>query len=87
MEQRECVWECALELRLEALIKSANRVLGYVCQHKIVLLHTKSNKVTGFFLFLLPLLLSFRIFNYVSVGIAGIATFAAFQEGFYISKK
>ena len=72
---------------LIAIIKIANLVVGYVRQHKIVFLHTNANKVTGFLLFLLPLLLPFRIFYYVSVVISGIATFAALQEGFYISKK
>lgn len=66
---------------LIAIIKSANLVLGYVRHHKIVFLHTKANKVTGFLLFLLPLLLPFSVFHYVSAGVAGIATFAALQEG------
>ena len=72
---------------LIAIIKIENLVAGYVCHHKIMFLHTKANKVTGFLLFLLPLLLPFRVFLYVSAGVAGIATFAALQEGFYISKK
>ena len=72
---------------LIAIIKIANLVAGYVCHHKIVFLHTKANKMTGFLLFLLPLLIPFRVFHYVSVGVAAIATFAALQEGFYISKE
>lgn len=72
---------------LIAIIKIANLVVGYVCHHKIVFLHTKANKVTGFLLFLLPLLLPFSVFHYVAVGVAGIATFAALQEGFYISRE
>lgn len=72
---------------LIAIIKAINLVLGYVCQHKIMFLHTKANKVTGFLLFLLPLLVPFKIFNYVSAGVAGIATFAALQEGFCIIRK
>ena len=43
--------------------------------------------MTGFLLFLLPLLLPFSAFHYVAAGVAGIATFAALQEGGDISKK
>lgn len=72
---------------LIVMIKGVNLVLGYVSQHKIMFLHTKANKVTGFLLFLLPLMIPCRIFHYVSAGVAAIATFAALQEGFFIRKK
>lgn len=72
---------------LIAIIKIANLVVGYVRHHKIVFLHTKANKVTGFLLFLLPLSLPFRIFHYVAAGVASITTFAALQEGFFISRE
>lgn len=72
---------------LIVMIKSINFVLGYVSQHKIMFLHIKANKVTSFFLFLLPLMIPCRIFHYVSGGVAAIATFAALQEGFFIRKK
>ncbi|MEE1342414.1 MAG: CDP-alcohol phosphatidyltransferase family protein [Lachnospiraceae bacterium] len=57
---------------LIAIIKCINLIWGYVCQHKIVFLHTKANKVTGFLLFLLPLFIPFHIFSYVSIGVASV---------------
>ena len=37
------------------LIKFANILVGYICQKKLVMLHTTANKITGFMLFILPL--------------------------------
>ena len=38
-----------------AVIKAANMISGYIIRKDIVALHTVMNKVTGLFLFLLPL--------------------------------
>lgn len=71
---------------LIVVLRGTNLVLGYVYQHKIIFLHTKANKVTGFLLFLLPLLISFSGMNYVCGVVAVVATFAALQEGYFIRK-
>ena len=44
---------------LIALLRLVNILSGFVCRKKLVLLHTKANKLTGALLFLLPLSLGF----------------------------
>lgn len=67
-----------------AIIKVVNILSGYVCQHRLVMLHTIANKVTGFLLFLLPWSFSIAAVKYVAVPVCIIATFAAIQEGHFI---
>ena len=69
------------------LIKFANILVGYICQKKLVMLHTTANKITGFMLFILPLF--FGIYNntYTAIPVCMLATVAAIQEGFYIGIK
>jgi hypothetical protein len=43
------------------------------------------NKITGFFLFLWPLTWTFTEAYYGAVAVCSIATFAAVQEGFYLT--
>ena len=47
-----------------AVIKAANMISGYIIRKDIVALHTVMNKVTGLFLFLLPLTFSFIDIKY-----------------------
>lgn len=66
------------------LMKSINVVSGWVCWHRIVLLHTTANRLTGFLLFLAPLLLLYWPLETLAVPLGIAATFAAVQEGHFI---
>ena len=68
-----------------AVIKISNIIWGYVSKKQFISLHTITNKVTGFLLFLLPLTLSFVELKYSCIAICSIATFAAVQEAVYIA--
>ena len=67
-----------------AVIKISNIIWGYVSKNQFLSLHTIMNKITGLFLFLLPLTLSFMELKYSSIAVCSIATFAAIQEGFCV---
>ena len=68
-----------------AFIKISNIIWGYVSKKQFISLHNITNKITGLLLFIFPLTLSFIELKYSSIVVCSIATFAAFQEGFYIS--
>lgn len=70
-----------------AIIKIINLVFGYVYRNKTVFLHTKANKLTGFMLFLMPLLIVLIKFDYIVVAPCMVATFAAIQECHLIKTK
>lgn len=67
-----------------ALIKAINLISGYVMRKEFVAAHTMMNKVTGIFLFLLPLTLSMIDLKYSGAFVSTVATFAAIQEGHLI---
>ena len=67
-----------------AVIKAINLISGYVMRKEIVVLHTVMNKVTGIFLFVLPLTLTFIDLKYSGAVISTLATFSAIQEGHLI---
>ena len=67
-----------------AVIKVINIVSGYVVQKQFVAIHSLMNKVTGVFLFVLPLTLSFIDLRYSAMVVCLVATFAAIQEGHFI---
>ena len=69
---------------LIALLRLVNVVSGFVRRKKLVLLHTRANKLTGALLFLLPLSLGFLNIAYTAVPICALASFAAIQEGHFI---
>ncbi|MBE6900409.1 MAG: CDP-alcohol phosphatidyltransferase family protein [Ruminococcaceae bacterium] len=68
-----------------AIIKTGSIVWGYISQKRFISLHTAMNKISGFFLFLLPLTLNFIELKYSSAAVCSAATFAAIQEGVYIA--
>ena len=75
------MWIC---MGVIAFTKVANMLSGIICHKEIVMLHTIANKLTGLFLFLLPIAI-----NWVPLEIAGgiviaVALFAAVQEGHFI---
>ena len=67
-----------------ALIKIGNIVHGFVTQKRFVAVHSRSNKLTGFLLFLLTLTLPFVSLRYTAPLVCAVATFAAVQEGHFI---
>ncbi len=69
-----------------AVIKVINLISGYVMWKEMVALHTVMNKVTGILLFVLPLTLSVIDVKYSGAIVSAVATFAAFQEGYLISR-
>ena len=66
------------------LIKVFNIILGYIKYKKLTLLHTIANKITGFVLFIIPLMIGFIDIKILESLICGGATFSAIQEGYYI---
>ena len=69
-----------------AIIKIYNIVSGLICSKRLIVEHTIMNKITGFLLFLLPMILTFIKLEYSAVVVCFIATFSAIQEGYYIRK-
>ena len=72
---------------LIALVKVINAVSSYVLKHRIVFLHTKANKLTGFFLFICMMTIGQSYFITIAWIVACIALFAAIQEGHFIRNK
>lgn len=73
------IWIAAI-----AIIRVINVVSGYICQHRIVMLHTVANKATGLLLFIFPVLIIFISISYAAIPVSIVATFAAVQEGHLI---
>ena len=69
---------------LIALLRLVNVLSGFVCRKKLVLLHTRANKLTGALLFLLPLSLNFIQISCTAAILCAMASFAAIQEGHFI---
>ena len=72
---------------LIALVKASNAVSAYIVKHKMVFLHTKANKLTGFLLFIGMMTIGQSYFIPVAWMIACFALFAAIQEGHFIRSK
>lgn len=70
-----------------ALIKSVNLILGLTSKRKNIFLHTVTNKITGFLLFLLPLTIQIVSINYSCIPVCVLATFAAVQELYFIRRE
>ena len=66
-----------------AMIKLGNVVWGFVRTKKLISPHTVLNKVTGFFLFLLPVTISFIELIYTLPFVCAVATVAAIHEVYY----
>ena len=72
---------------LIALVKIMNAISAYVVSRRIAFLHTKANKLTGFLLFVSVMTIGQPYFIPVAWGVAGIALFAAIQEGHFIRSR
>ena len=70
-----------------AALKTGNALFGVLTKKEWLAVHTVMNKITGFFLFLFPLTLSFIPIKYSIAGMGCIATFAAIQEGYLLQKR
>ena len=69
-----------------ALIKIFNIALVFIRKKKLLSIHSLLNKITGFALFLLPLLLTFIEPPYSAAAISVIATIVVIQEAYLIAK-
>lgn len=69
------IWVAAI-----ALIKIAAMVLRFARVHTVTLPHSIINKLTGVFLFLLPLTLPLVDVRYPAALVCAVATFAAMQD-------
>ena len=65
-----------------AAIRIGNAVREWLCNKKLVSIHTILNKATGFLLFLFPLTLSFIEPMYSSVIVCSLATVSAINEAY-----
>lgn len=74
-----CIW-----IIIIAMIKICNIICGYVYYKKLTLPHTIMNKITGFILFIAPLIIQCIDLVIVEILICILATFSAIQEGHYI---
>ena len=70
---------------LIVIIKIINQVSALIISKRFCFPHTRANKLTGFLLFLLVPTFFWSIVPIAIV--AGVATFAAIQEGYFIRKK
>lgn len=75
------IWIAAI-----ALTRIGNILLGYFRQHRIVMLHTMANKLTGLLLFLLPAAILTSGTSLFIAAVCAVATFASVQEGIKIQK-
>ena len=71
---------------LEGIRIFSNNILGIIRQKKFLTQHTIANKITGLFLFLLPLTLHFLETKYSVPIVCVMATFSAIHEAYYISE-
>ncbi len=66
------------------IVKLGNFTRGFIREKKLISLHTKLNKITGFLMFLLPLALHFVELKYSCAVVCFAATLAAIQEWYYV---
>ena len=66
------------------IIKIYNFIWGYVYYKRLVMPHNIANKITGFMLFAVPLIIRYVDVVILETIICTVATFAAIQEGYYI---
>lgn len=66
-----------------AIIKMINIISGFVVEKRFVAVYSVMNKITGGFLFVLPLTVKVIYLSYGAAIVCATATFAAIQEGHY----
>ncbi len=73
-------------ITLIALIKIFNITLIFIRKKKLISIHSVSNRITGFALFLLPLNADFSPTTYSVAIVCVLATGAVMQEVYFIAK-
>ena len=73
------IWVAAI-----ALVKAANAISGLVVEKRLVMPHTRANKVAGLAVFLVPFAIPLFGITAPATVACAVATFAAVQEGHYI---
>ena len=74
------IWAAAI-----AVVKLVNLIRGFLRRKQLPSVHTLTNKVSGFCLFLLPITTAFAELRYTAPVVCAVATNAAIQEGCYIA--
>lgn len=74
------IWAAAI-----AVVKLVNLIRGFLRRKQLPSVHTLTNKVSGFCLFLLPMTTAFAELRYTAPVVCAVATIAAIQEGCYIA--
>ena len=69
------------------IVRVTNIIVGIYREKKLIMLHTKANKLTGILLFLFPLTLSFVSSSLSIPLISLIALYGALEEGYFIWKR
>ena len=69
-----------------AFIKIFNILYVFIRRKKLISIHSKLNKITGFALFLLPLTLNFFETAYIAAVICLLATLALIEEVYFTAK-
>lgn len=72
---------------LIALVKAINLVAGCIKQKKVVVVHSMMNKLTGAFLFVLPLTVRWVALKYSAIVVCIVAAASAVHESFVIFRK
>lgn len=67
-----------------AVVKTSNIIWGVLRMRSLISIHSTLNKVTGFILFLLPLMIQFVEIKHSFAAVCLITTIAAIQEGYYV---
>ena len=67
-----------------AVIKISNITWGYISKKQFISFHSIMNKVTGLFLFLCPLTVSFVEPKCFAIAVCSVATLSAIQEGVHV---
>lgn len=70
-----------------AMIRAVNILSGIIMYHKLIMLHTAANKITGAVLFAVPFVMPLISIEYIAVPVCMIAAFSAIEEGHLIRTK
>ena len=73
-------------ITLVAFAKIFNIAIVLIHKKKLISIHSALNKITGFVLFLLPILLTFAKATYSVATACALATIAAIEEGYFVAK-
>lgn len=75
---------CLIWIGIIVLVKIINLISGYIYHKRVIFLHTTTNKIVGFLLFLSLFVITNMDADYIFTLLCAFATFAAIQEGHFI---